>query len=101
MGRLSAVEELPSNKNNRMKTKYQEMYEYLTILMALGKLTSEEAATILAPIRILEARVKVLENRYHDAYAESKREELQQESEHEINDNVQVGEGEESERELK
>lgn len=68
------------------------MYEYLTILMALGKLTSEEAATILAPIRILEARVKVLENQNFDLYAESKREDLAQEATYE---NLNIGEGEE------
>lgn len=61
-----------------MKTKYQELYEYLTPMIIMGKLTTQESAHILSVVKMLEMRVDVLERMTHDLYAESKRDDLAQ-----------------------
>lgn len=75
-----------------MKTKYQELYEYITPMIIMGKLTTQESAHILSVVKMLEMRVDVLERMTHDLYAESKREDLEQEAESEMKIS---GEGEE------
>lgn len=80
-----------------MKTHYGEVYEILTPLMATGKISTTDAAKILAKVQLLETRLNVLEKTSFELYAASKREDLAQEAEYEmICENVKInGEGEE------
>lgn len=59
-------------------------------ILTVSPLDDNEREVFDAYLKKTESNIEILTNIEHDLYAESKREDLQQEAEREINDNVTI-----------